>query len=842
MHRQQLTFIFYLPIILLLWGGFWLRIDALSSLPPGLSGDEALNVVDGYYLSESGRYPFYESYGEMEPTYRYLLVVGTTLFGREVWAFRLVSVWLGFITLALAYRAMVECTVDLPLPYRHVVGLVALGTLAVALGHVTLSRALYRAIVQPMMMFLFIAFLVRGVRRGKTLDFVLSAIGLAGTVHSYTSGLVIPAAIFPFGASLIVFRWREWRRWFGRSLLFGLIFALLVSPVIYFLLTDSTRLLSRVEDVQENQSPLQDRLGRLYGQFVVAGDINPQYNVDSAPLVPYGFVSIFWVGILALILRGRQPSSWLIAAVLVLSTIPVVAANEVPHGLRAIGSFGAVPLVIGLGVASMVAAIDTFKVVQRHRLFMHRLGIGGILAVMVWSIPYAHERYVRSWDENTWFIFEKDRSYGDWFFRHDKKELVAWIVAQDRPVLLPYEEVSQQQTRAWLLAQYPAVETVGAITLPAETLVVIPYSLERFGFMTDVTHFVLLEGDTIKILPPFLPETRDVLVRDIESATVLWRANGDGLLAAQPIAADVQPWYLPPITPVPPALRFNDQIAIAAWRGLATLDPTQTEFTYVLEWEAKSLPTHHYDVRLGLIGEDYQGYNGVNDESWRWVYPPTIWEQGDRAYSVHRFALSEPLPIGPYRVVVGTRPSGFPDRFFPVYDSHGQPVRDYVLGDEVQIGWVKVAPPPPPPPPTAAIPIDAVFADQITLNAATLTRLDDDQIRLDLWWEAQVEYPTVDATLFVHLQRADSTLAAQADSRPLDGRYPTFIWSRGEMVQTSYTFTITDTPLEALGVYVGAYTLPDVMRLSVIQNGEPIPDQRIYLGQAHELLDNLPQN
>ena len=59
--------------------------------------------------------------------------------------------------------------------------------------------------------------------------------------------------------------------------------------------------------------------------------------------------------------------------------------------------------------------------------------------------------------------------------------------------------------------------------------------------------------------------------------------------------------------------------------------------------------------------------------------------------------------------------------------------------------------------------------------------------------------------MFVHLLRPDGSLAAQSDSRPRDGEYPTYLWLPGETVSDTRSFTLPggDYVLE-----VGLY-LPD---------------------------------
>src|SRR5688572_14423615 len=92
---------------------FWLRLDRLDQLPPGLSNDEAVNTVDAFHFSQSGNFPLYEDPNRPEPLYRIILGLTTTLFGASVWAFRFTSALIGTLTIAAVYQTTWECLHDL---------------------------------------------------------------------------------------------------------------------------------------------------------------------------------------------------------------------------------------------------------------------------------------------------------------------------------------------------------------------------------------------------------------------------------------------------------------------------------------------------------------------------------------------------------------------------------------------------------------------------------------------------------------------------------------------------------------------------------------------------------
>lgn len=154
--------------------GFALRTVQLDTLPLGLSNDEAVNVVDALHISQVWRFPFYEDFGRPEPLYRFVLALGQALLGPGVWSARLTSAFIGVVTLACAYWAVLQLLHDLPLAVRSGAALAACGFLALALGHITLSRALYRGILQPPVMFLSLGLMLKALRTMRPQHFFKS--------------------------------------------------------------------------------------------------------------------------------------------------------------------------------------------------------------------------------------------------------------------------------------------------------------------------------------------------------------------------------------------------------------------------------------------------------------------------------------------------------------------------------------------------------------------------------------------------------------------------------------------------------------------------------------------
>ena len=107
--------------------------------------------------------------------------------------------------------------------------------------------------------------------------------------------------------------------------------------------------------------------------------------------------------------------------------------------------------------------------------------------------------------------------------------------------------------------------------------------------------------------------------------------------------------------------------------------------------------------------------------------------------------------------------------------------------------------------PDTAIPTDAVFAESFALVGVEANPTNNGQTQVDLYWRALVEKTTYDVSIFVHVLDENGTILSQSDSRPWNGQYPSFVWDKDEIVQTSH---LLDAAPETLRLRVGMYVFP----------------------------------
>jgi hypothetical protein len=785
-----------------------------------LSSDEAANLIDAVQLGQSGRYPLYEDLGR--PQYLYMVLQGfsSVLVGTTVFVQRVLTVLYGVLTMAALYWAGVQCAYDLAPIARRFVGVLAAVVLSVTLGHIVMSRAIERGVLQVLITPLWLGFLARGLRTARWRDFVVAGILLAVLLNTYTAALFVPLAVFPLGVMLLLWRGRHWRSWLPRLIVMGLVCGLCSSYLLYTLLVTPKAIFGRAADVSSSSFVWTQLPALLVDLLVQRGDFNPQYNINGAVVVATAWVWWLAGGVLVLVLRMRQPLSVVLGTLLVLAVLPVVLSNEIPHGLRIAGAFPIFPLLIGLFFGTLLHYALRYVPV----VWVLRGGSVIVLGLLFTQAQLTHETYQAFWREpeqyRTWRMFNQDLTHAEWFYRVDRRALGDWLRAQTTPILLPLAEVQRFTTYAWLLPRFPQVESVTAdFQLPPMTRLFSPYWLEQDGLLMDAAQYVLLDGDTLYFLPPFDAATITALQTTIETGERV--AAGDGALAflgmVQPLPPNLTVRYAPTVPVLP--VQFEDEIALATIYGSATLATDARSVEYTIGWQALRPLGHHYASGVQLLTQEYQRVGSSRDEKILLsLHPTTRWRVGEVVPVRYALTIPESLPPGAYRLTAFI----YPEFRAPL-------IPQGVSGTLPTLAWLKVPQTERVQPSATAIPLDITFADTFRLTHIEATRLNAEQIQVALYWTTLQDRPPQDATIFVHVLDEDGALSGQADSRPWGGQYPTFIWETGEIIRTDHVLNVAD----GAGVQfrLGMYLLtPTLQNLPAHSGTAPKSDGIVELG------------
>lgn len=828
--RSSLNKILFLCFVAVLLLGFWLRTNDLQHFPPAISNDEAINAVDALHIARTGNFPMYEEdEGRAEPLFRIIEALGILTFGRTIWALRMVSVLLSMPIIALVVWITQECLYDYPRYIRLLAGLCAGITIATLVGHVTLSRTLFRGILQLLTMGLSIGFVLRGIRRNKWSDYILSGIFGGVTLYTYTASWFFPPAFIVIFLALIFLSFNQWQHWLPKIIILGLIAMLITAPLIHLLITYPRAVLGRAEALSPNGMNLIQSIQAMIDQFLVAGDENPQYNVALAPIIPQTMLWLFYLGLGAMVIRIRRVHSWFIASLLILLTLPALLSNEITHGLRISGEYLIVPIIIGLGVGLGLWLLNN---VFNHKFIIVGVATISLTALSIFNSQMTWERYTNYYTNpaqwRLWQVHEMELDHNEWFFRVDRQDFGDWIYAQTTPLLIPVEELNRQTTRSWLMNDYPAVSSTNTTTtIPENTQLVMPWSLELGDIMRDSRQFALLNEDTITLIPPLSRSSHDALLNNIDDAEPITREGQiDFLGYASEFDATLINFEKQNTID---AIFGNGDIRLSAWssHGILYTDPALEIF---LTWESMRRLGHEYIASVQLQTQDYNRLAGSDNYLLRWIYPTTIWNENLPVTTSHHLELPDDLKSGAYQVTVGLFYASY-----PLISAESETLA--IVENRVTVGWLKV-PQIEPTIPASAHEIESMTIDNLfQLSHIDFAEADDGQLLGQLHWQSIAHRPDIDATIYIHIVDSNDQIVAQSDTRPLGGQYPTFIWDAEEIVRTDHIFDFIDFEnLDEYRVRVGMYVFPGPQNLPANYQDQSFNDGLVTLGTLADYL------
>ena len=118
--------------------------------------------------------------------------------------------------------------------------------------------------------------------------------------------------------------------------------------------------------------------------------------------------------------------------------------------------------------------------------------------------------------------------------------------------------------------------------------------------------------------------------------------------------------------------------------------------------------------------------------------------------------------------------------------------------------------------------LDHTFGGQIELWCKSIEQ-QGDTLNITLYWHAVGDI-SEDLSTLVHGLDANKQIVSQGDKPPVP-EHPTSFWRPGQTLKSSYTLPADDA---VRSVGIGLYT-PDGTRLTVVEDGVPVPDGRVDL-------------
>jgi hypothetical protein len=275
--------------------------------------------------------------------------------------------------------------------------------------------------------------------------------------------------------------------------------------------------------------------------------------------------------------------------------------------------------------------------------------------------------------------------------------------------------------------------------------------------------------------------------------------------------------------------RFGDSMELVAYDLLPPRPRPGELVTVSLYWRCLADMEKDYSVIVQTLDPDHNFYGGVNTNLGFPLYPTSMWQPGDVLKQTHQFQLGATFPspafarlkVAVYATNDGQRvPAASPD--------------NRVIGEQAIFGRHKVH-----------SPIrrvtrvregsSVVFGDAIRLRGYELPAaiLSGEEFSVTLLWES-VRPVSHDYTVFVHVVDDACQIVTQADAQPLGARYPTALWTPGEIILDTHRLAVP--PALRPGRYwllTGLYRLETLERLSATDSlGHPVPADQFVLGEV----------
>lgn len=796
-----------LAAVLILLIATFFRFIHLDTLPPALFHDEAVNGLDALNVLRTGHFPiFFAANNGREPLLIYLQTLSLAVWGQQAFSLRLVSAFIGIITVAqtmLLARAFWSRQ-----PYR--LALLAGLILAVSYWHVHFSRLSFRAILMLPLLNLTLWAFWRGWQNEKWHYFALSGLALGLSLYTYLPARLIPLVIAGWLGWIWTVRWRQPKpndRTRLKRLLVGIVICVLVglvvfAPLGYYFFNHAADFSLRTQQVSilsistQSDRPLPlvflVHLWQTVRLFADQGHPSPVLNLPSRPILDSLAQAGLALGLLLALWRWRQPAYALLLIWLAVMLLPTILSNEPGHPLRAIGALTPVVLLTAVGLAAL--ADWAGKQWRQPRLAWAALA----LAVLLFTGMTTYRDYFWVWGQMPETVKAFHTAYEQIGQRLTQLETPAFLAA----------DVFEHPTTQF------ALQAVSAETMHQEISTkpdVTAVSLSPSYLCPLQPDMRLWQEGSPHPIPPnqtnvaswLQTEAPGVALLDAQGRTIGWQRGIN-----MDLATETAVW--PHLT----SANFNNAWCLLAF-DLQPADGHQpgAEMQLILYWQRLSQATTNY--RLEVILENHLG------EKWAVTTTPQVAslpDFGAASYQAYPFTLPGTAVFpGKFRFRLNLL-DPVTNKYVPLMDTFNLPYTSpattaYATLGQPPIDWD-----------TAVQPQTFTFGDPPLFQLMGVTP-DTEAAELTLYWQS-LRPADKNYTVFVHHLDEQGVLVGQHDGEPGNGHLPTSMWLPGDIVADSHPLTLPGT--QGYTIAVGVYDWQTGQRLPVTD----ISEERMTNNQA----------
>jgi 4-amino-4-deoxy-L-arabinose transferase-like glycosyltransferase len=371
-------------LFLVLLVALFFRFYNLTSIPPGLYPDEAMNGNNALEALATKNFKvYYEENNGREGLFINIQALFLALIQKnEPYVLRLPSAIFGFITVLGIYFFVLELFKNIKnyklekinekeeiknskIKFNEKVALLSAFFLGTSFWHINFSRIGFRAILAPFFLVWALYLILKSLNNNyqKILAFfagIFFGLGFYTYIAYRVMILIfIPILWFYFKEAKLKNKLKEF---YLAKIIFVLGMVLIALPIGWYYLNNPEDFFGRTSQISvfNSSSPIKDLILNIFKtlfMFNFVGDFNWRHNLSGRPELDVLVGVLFVIGILIL-LKNRKNSeiqfiNYILFGWFSLAMLPVVISNEgIPHALRAI--LMVIPAVIFAAIAGII--------------------------------------------------------------------------------------------------------------------------------------------------------------------------------------------------------------------------------------------------------------------------------------------------------------------------------------------------------------------------------------------------------------------------------------------------------------------------------------------------------
>ena len=774
--------------------------------PPGLNIDAVRLGLYAHDLLQEKLFPFYV-YHQFAP-HPLIIYVQSLVFavlGYSSATLRGVTIVAGALATPAIYWASRRFFEGQGTTLAHRAGLIAALGFALSTFFASFSRRGTEAALLPVVELMAVAFLWRGFRRGRWVDFVLAGLFVGMSQYVYIVARFFPVALAVASIGAILANPKLLARWRG-LILAATSAALVALPQWILFITHPYTFSARTSNP----------VGPVGGQFVfelpdpvsiISAKLTNQllmlvwHSDNTYPLLSYNslLTPALVVGLavsVGLTVHRRRDVYVFGFLMMVMMLVPDLLTYDgiTPKANRLVPALPFIFIMAGTGGAAIWAWIES-----RRRL-PNWAGYSVLLLVLSSGL-------LRQWDYATRVkqVLAMDGLERK-FHLTDIAEAEYIGNHLERPLLLASNRY-RWTTLAFLLAEhFPHREGgVGVPIKQGEIVTVIQSDPVRFASERSFpAEWVLLRDRTAYFLPP-IPDSIEPL--NGEETAIL---ASNGVVVGKAFAAR---WQGEAPTYIPLQAAFANNLNLVGYQSSDLKPGSPLGLTFY--WQPAQEIERDVEMFVQLYDQNRQTL-AASIHNWplNGNYRVRAWQPHKTMPLSYSLSIPDNLAPGPYQLRVG------------VFDLTARKRVPLLTGEDSQlVKTFKI-----PLPVDHRIPessSDINFGNTIALDGYTLTPISDG-LKITFFWRS-IDTPQTDYTTFIHIVDAEDQIVAQMDVQPLHGQYPTSIWSPNELIVDERT--VTGIPKGEYRIYIGWYLYrADALEpLPVVSNGSQSTTDRLLL-------------